>query len=152
MATIYNFSFFVAVYESKLDNISKTLTSVLHYHYHVSCLSLPSNLCIESIILHIVNTIWYGTVWQYCLWSFKPGNTNLNDLRMGSYENLDGLMASSQKMGNFDFQNWIWNFLFLNLKLHTSIVMIRISIKALGTAGQVTLVSVFCHPYFSFWL
>ena len=46
-------------------------------------------------------------MWQYCLWSFKSGNTNLNDLRMGSYENLDGLMASSQKMGNFGFRRLI---------------------------------------------
>ena len=79
MATIYNFSFCMAVYESKPDNISKTLTSFLHYHYHVSCLSLPSNLCIESIILHILsqyNMICpLGTVWQYWLWSFNYGNT-----------------------------------------------------------------------------
>ena len=100
----------MAVYQSKLNNISKTLTSFLHYHYHVSCLSLPSNLCIESIILHIVNTIWYALLGQYGNTGYRVlslGIQNLNDLRMGSYENLSGLMASSQGKGNFDFQNLV---------------------------------------------
>ena len=52
----------------------------------------------------------HGTVWQYCLCSFKSGNTNLNDLRMCSYKNLNGLMASSQKMGNFGFRRLIWKY------------------------------------------
>ena len=35
------------------------------------------------------------------------GIQNFNDLRMCSYENLNGLMASSRKIGNFDFSHLI---------------------------------------------
>ena len=55
-------------------------------------------------------SIWYALLGQYGNTGYRVsslGMQNLNDQRMGPYENLGGLMASSQRKGNFDFQNLV---------------------------------------------